>query len=187
MNTTGGNNELISAFVDDELDVDQHDSLIKSLRTVSSARTWDEYHLIGDALRSSEAACFSTRSITSIVMAGLAAEPIHLKSEKCSKLPPMREISASSKLSGRFGRTAVPGAALAAMVILGLTLSSSGSHLMSFGAGTENVVLSPVSQVQNVTAISDSEIDEYLSAHQRLSPSMYTSTHFAGSSNVASE
>ncbi|MDF0606878.1 sigma-E factor negative regulatory protein [Neisseriaceae bacterium TC5R-5] len=71
--------EIISAMMDGELDDQEHSSTLSALDADPSlAKVWNEYHLIGDALRKQ---ALLSIDITAVSSCRLAAEPTILAPE----------------------------------------------------------------------------------------------------------
>lgn len=194
MNTSTTRCQLISLFADGELDDSEQLHVLALLRQSEGSRKWDEYHLVGDLLRSTDmagevrpgfAACFSAR---------LAAEPAFLNAESplggASKEP-----AASRRASrNRMYRLAAPGAAIAAAVLLTIAALPHLSGLHAGAAGGNAALLAHVSARPESIALSseratlrDARIDEYLQAHQRFSPSLYTTAQYSRAAAFAVE
>ncbi|HEY7673978.1 MAG TPA: sigma-E factor negative regulatory protein [Burkholderiales bacterium] len=156
--------EKLSAFVDGEFQSDElrvHLARIKSDAELRSA--WNVYHLIGDALRGQ-----ISPDLTSGVLARLHEEP--------TMLAPRRVRPAFSRL-GWHALSAAAGMAAVALVVW--TASPVWHTETQMNAKSEDVDLarsrlSPVTTVSvpggeaNVS-VSDSEVENYLYAHQPYS------------------
>ena len=78
MDTNKKNRERISALSDDALPKDDHELACAALRTADGIAAWEVYHLIGDTLRTGEAAELSPGFADRLRMR-LAAEPLHAR------------------------------------------------------------------------------------------------------------
>src|SRR3990172_11592594 len=168
--------ERISALIDGEIEeaaVSRELSRLKKDRV--TRETWDTYHLIGDALRGHFGA-----NLCTAVAGRLEAEP--------TVLAPNRATKAASNVAW-YALSAA--ASLAAVVLVGwMALSSNGQDVapqLATGSAAVGVAKSPAavqgsaSQLaQNapgamIQAIPDAskirEVENYLLAHQRFSPS----------------
>jgi sigma-E factor negative regulatory protein RseA len=76
MDTNKKNRERISALSDDALPKDDHELACAALRTADGMAAWEVYHLIGDVLRTGEAADLSP-GFAARLSARLASEPLH--------------------------------------------------------------------------------------------------------------
>ena len=78
MDTSNMKKQQISQAVDADLSAVELQALLKELRTeerASLVQAWDEYHLIGDVLRSDDLDVSMSTDFTKRVMASLEAEP----------------------------------------------------------------------------------------------------------------
>jgi negative regulator of sigma E activity len=74
--TAPGDSELLSCLVDGELEAAARDAWISRLAQDHAAcREWTLLHLTGDALRSSEVACWHSSAFAARVSAAIASEP----------------------------------------------------------------------------------------------------------------
>lgn len=78
MDTNKKNRERISALSDDALPKEDHELALAALRTDDGMAAWEVYHLIGDTLRTGEAAELSP-GFAARLSARLAAEPLHAR------------------------------------------------------------------------------------------------------------
>jgi sigma-E factor negative regulatory protein RseA len=156
----------ISALMDGELDEHQAAGVYASVKGDAALRArWDEYHLIGDALRGEPALA---PRFNETLRARLAEEP--------TVLAPRRTFSDSRRLT----RYALSAAASVAVVALVAWVAFSPTEPVGRWAGVQ-VGPGPVAKapapapapapvsVQSVP--SDGSMNEYLFAHQRFSPS----------------
>ena len=174
-------NQQISAFADGELDCVQHAHLLDALRTPAARAAWNTYHEIGDVVRSSDAAIAFSPGFEARMAARLAVEPSHLAA-------PGR-VSPEAPAWRRFG---VPGAAMAATVLLAVALGPRFSATMPNFASATTVSTAATGNASTAGRVApvvlrDSQIDEYLLAHQRFSPSLYSTAQYARSSTFASD
>lgn len=185
MNTKCLAQERISVFADGETSDQQLDIALAELRSEEGRATWGLYHQIGDLLRSDEMAIPLTAGFSASMAARLAAEPALLA-------PPVR-----ARKSG-IRRIALPGvlaAAAAAVAFVGtpqLMVAMHGSPAsgpavaMITDSGVARTGLDP-SAVRSGAVMRDQGINDYLMAHQRFSPSVYSSTQYARSATFANE
>ena len=201
--------EKISAFSDGELAIGHVDIALAELRQVGGRATWDVYHQISDILCSDDLSCTISPDFSVRFAARLAAEPTiiapaisrHFVAENheavCSSLEHGRATSVSAK---KYRRFAIPGLATVAAAVAGLAFFTApqlmvAKHEASTIEGNAPVLVatapqtaSSVTQVVNAGSgsegsvmLRDSNIDDYLSAHQRFSPSVYRTAQYARS------
>ncbi len=183
MNATQMTKEQISAWLDGEMPDADVDVMLAALCRDDGRACWEEYHRIGDVLRSDELAVQPGADFAAKMAARLAQEPAYL-------LPvpaPARQILRQRAWSG---------VAIAAglMVVLALPYSSlgpgdqapsiakrnsatdSGFSLVAAGkASSPQVRQKPV---QDGEILRDPQIQQYLEAHQRYSPSVYSAAKY---------
>ncbi len=77
--TAQGDSEQLSAWIDNELAPEHGDRLVRDVMTTQPLRQqWEEWHLIGDVMRSAPLA--KPTQLGQRISAALASEPIHLPS-----------------------------------------------------------------------------------------------------------
>lgn len=205
--------EQVSALADNELADSQVDMALALLRQPEGQTSWDVYHQIGDILRSDEMAIPLSPDFNARMAARLAAEPVIVApaSIKSSGFPESCVSTEENKVRSLWKRFTVPGALAAAAASVALitapqlmvavkdratgdsdqTLVTASGQPVSQGAivaasmPQEAVMTSAAAP--NGTILRDPHIDEYLRAHQRFSPSVYSSAHFARSATLAHE
>ncbi len=198
--------EQISAFADGELEASLHDSVLSDLRTAESFSIWENYHRIGDVLRFNDTASGLSTDFSSRMIARLSTEPVHLKLENA----PVAALNLSAvPRNGRYDavrRLAVPGAAIAATLVLAFSNGlipfeqahtpasvatvSTGSSATTYSTAPASIAASTSSlemPAMLAAVARDARMDDYLSAHQRFSQSLYTVSHYARFSNSANE
>jgi sigma-E factor negative regulatory protein RseA len=150
----------ISALMDGELE--DHEALreVAALKTNENARErWDEFHLIGDALRNEP---LLSSGFNETFARRLAAEPTILAPQRASARPrriATYALSAAASLSA---------AALVAWVALAPNASQMSGQI---AAGPREAIV-PVTQSQALQSEpSDGRMNEYLLAHEGFSPS----------------
>ena len=179
--------ERISVFTDGENSDEQLDVCLADSRSDEGKASWEIYHQIGDLLRSDEMATPLSAGFATSMAARLAAEPLHIAPA----------IARQGKKSG-VRRLALPGvlaaaAAAVAFVATPQLMVAVQGHPAS-GPAIAVVSDSGVSRTamaENVArtgiAMRSQGIDEYLMAHQRFSPSPYSSAQYARSATFANE
>ncbi|MDY7544953.1 sigma-E factor negative regulatory protein [Glaciimonas sp. CA11.2] len=207
MNTNEIPQEQISALADGELSNAYVDVALAALRQNEGRATWDAYHQIGDILRSDDMAFSLSSDFTSRMLERLNAEPAMIAAPLAVVPIAERHIaigSGSAAIGTRsLKRFALPSMAAAAAVAavafitvphmmnvnnqstspamlsaVQMTLASASN--INVGYGSQTVTLPADSEV-----LRDSRIDEYLSAHQRFSPSLYNTAQYARSATFA--
>ena len=187
MNTKSLGQERISVFADGETSDEQLDIALAELRGEEGKASWALYHQIGDLLRSDEMAMPLSAGFAASMAARLAAEP--------TLVAPA--VPARARKSG-LRRIALPGvlaAAAAAVAFVGtpqLMVAMHGSPSAApavavvSDSGVERTALT--GKLARAGAVMrDQGIDEYLMAHQRFSPSVYSSAQYARSATFANE
>jgi len=216
MNTKESSKEQISALADGELDDPTLETALAFLRESEGANDWELYHQIGDALRSDDMAISMSPMFATRVMDRLEADPNFVVPDNHSRsalsLHEKDLIRASSNTkSARQSigkRWGLPGvAAAAAIAAVGLvcapqlmvamksttggsshavvqiaSLDASGSS-MSNAAGS----VSRMEQRPDGVILRDPQIDDYLLAHQRFSPSIYSTAQYARTATFATD
>jgi len=195
MNTNEMTREQISALADGEL-ADEHIELaFAALRKEGGRADWEVYHQIGDVLRSDEMAVNLSPGFAARMAARLEAEPTIV-----APRPGQIQAGTGDSKSGtsQARRWALPSmAAAAAMATVAFFTTpqlmvawmggSDESHAMTkMASGAEQTGVVAASAPDGVV-LRDPRIDDYLMAHQRFSPSVYSSTQFARSANFATD
>lgn len=208
MKNNGVQQERISALADGELEPNELDAVLASLRQPEGRGQWDAYHRIGDVLRSDEMDVDLSPGFSARMAARLDAEPTILAP---AARPALKEPVSSNRETAK--RFAVPGMA-AVMAVFAAYLAA--PHFLNGGEPTGNVASSmiasassqaitsasvvsepadamvasadaSISPAQEQVVLRDPSIDEYLSAHQRYSPSLYDTTQFVRSATFETE
>jgi sigma-E factor negative regulatory protein RseA len=160
------NAELISCLIDGELDRGEAEALLRGVCDDADLRAqWEQMHLVGDALRSSEVAACHASSFCRRVAAALASEPTVLAPRKPAERSQAR-------------RWIVPGVAVAASVAaLGWVALPMLAPAPSVTVATAPAASppppavaeqpQPVASRRSVPALNAS-LDVYLSAHREL-------------------
>jgi sigma-E factor negative regulatory protein RseA len=184
MNTMNMTREQISAFADNELSDGHLDVTLAALRQQEGRDTWNLYHQIGDALRSDDLNTQGNTGLTSRIFASLDAEPTIMVAAE------QRVRVAKQDVIKRF---AMPGMAVAAVAVAAFLtvpqmMTQNAPMVASIPAP---IVLASVAPEKLTVASQDGEvlrdprIDEYLLAHQRFSPSVYSTAQYARSATFA--
>jgi sigma-E factor negative regulatory protein RseA len=187
--------EHISAWLDGELPDADPNVMMAALDSVEGRACWDAYHRIGDCLRSDELDLTPSADFSRKLAQGLAAEPHWL----------VAADQAATRPAPRFKSWIWPGAAVAAslLVVLALphapvgdatrnTLTTQVAPTLPQAqlVGTQSLGKTPGAQATGAAGpasgpvlegelLRDPQIDQYLMAHQRFSPSGYSAAHYA--------
>jgi sigma-E factor negative regulatory protein RseA len=217
MNTTGSTQEQISALMDGELSDQQLDIAIAALRTPQGLAAWDDFHRVGDALRSDDLAISMSSDFSTRMFARLENEPAIVAPHTVARGPAAKRTTGESTRTprGRFKRFAIPSMAAAAAAT---TVFFTTPQLMVAEQGDPEVIGPPIVKVADsmsaavgpnaaaatievaarpnedmavaepdAVVLRDPRIDEYLRAHQRFSPFMFSSAQYARSATFAGE
>lgn len=184
MNTTNMTREQISAFADGELSDGHLDVVLAALRQDDGRHAWNLYHQVGDALRSDDLNVKLSADFSARMFARLDAEP--------TVMVPADKRVAVEKETTSLRRFAMPGMAAAAVAVAAFltvpqmmtpnvpTLASAPASVVASAAPETVTVASQEGEV-----LRDPRIDEYLLAHQRFSPSVYSTAQYARSATFA--
>jgi len=211
METKNMTQERISALLDNELPDEQLNLAFAALRQAEGLAAWDVYHQIGDVLRSDDMAHEFSSDFNARLMARLEAEPTivapqpQMQPQLQPQLQPMAAAGgARTRALRRFAApTAVAAVAVLALmnspqllvalkgggakepIAIGTTIARNapGSPLLQVAMG-DNSVSAPT---QNGVVLRDPRIDEYLLAHQRVSPAWNSTAQYARSATFASD
>ncbi len=183
MNTTNMTREQISAFADNELSDGHLDITLAALRQQDGREAWSLYHEIGDALRSDDLNTQLSADFTTRMFARLDAEPIIMVATQ--------QHAGVTQVSIK--RFAMPGMAAAAVAVVAfLTVPQMMTqHVPAIAVKSAPIVMAAATP-ETITVASnegevlrDPRIDEYLLAHQRFSPSVYSTAQYARSATFA--
>lgn len=198
MKTNEISREQISALIDGELSGSQIDIALAALRQSDVGAEWDIYHQIGDVLRSDDmaislspgfAARFAERLEAEPTIIAPAMQPIPNQAEKNSSVYGLKRWAVPSMI------TAAAMAAVAFVTTPQLMVALKGEagrdQISSIAAapasGDVAAVLAVSRSAPEGVVLRDARIDDYLLAHQRFSPSVYSSAQFARSATFASD
>ena len=150
--------EKISALMDSELSAQEtHQAMLRLGDTPEVRETWATYHLIGDVMRGQN----MDVNVVSRVATALQSEPAILAPRRASQ--PAKTFTYALSAA----------ASVSAIAVVGWMAFSTGSftlpqaELAKAGAPAAQLAVEP----QLVSAPSDSQMNEYLLAHQGVSPS----------------
>ena len=151
--------EQISALMDNELSHQESGQALRRLGdTPEAMESWETYHLIGDLMRGQDTAV----NVTSRVSAALQTEP--------TVLAPRRVAKPGKALT--FALSAA--ASVSAIAVVGWMAFSTGTAVNSpaeLAKATSTTPAVQTAEPQLVSAPSGDQMNEYLLAHQGVSPS----------------
>lgn len=200
MNTREMTQEQISALADGELPDAHVDMALAALRRGDGKADWDIYHQIGDVLRSDDMAVNLSAGFAARFSARLDAEPTivapHVTMPTAS--PTTTSGNSVSNVSGnKVRRWALPSMAAAAAMAtvaffttpqLMVAMKGNGdSAVVGMEAAVESSAAMMAASAPEGVVLRDPRIDDYLMAHQRISPSVYSTAQFARSANFAAD
>lgn len=206
--------EQISALADGEVSDASLDAALAMMHDSQSKEDWELYHRIGDVLKSEELDQALSSGFAARMAARLEAEAPHVPATPQSgSISVKEEASLAGGMLATIRRYLVPGMAGTAALLLAVMMAPqwmpesaapSSERLMVDNAAVKArsaTVLLPatdsadagpavrVAQPQNLVSeddiVRDPRIDQYLMAHQRFSPSAYSSSQFARSATFA--
>lgn len=179
--------ERISVFSDGETSDEQLDIALAELRSVDGKAAWELYHQIGDLLRSDEMALPISAGFSASMAARLATEPALIA-------PVARRGQTGRSGIRRLALPSVLAAAAAAVAFVGtpqLMVAMQGKSPSAAVATASDSGVARTALNGNVvragSVLRDQGIDEYMMAHQRFSPSVYSSAQYARSATFANE
>ena len=174
--------ERISALVDGECGEVEADIALAALHGEGDQANWEIYHQIGDVLRSDDMAVNMRADFSTRMAARLAAEPIHLMPEAH---PP---ASSAVRTAQGFRRWALPGA-IAAAAAAAMAFVATPQLMVALKGSTDPVptVATMAASATEGAVLRDERIDDYLLAHQRFSPSVFSTTQYARTAAFASD
>lgn len=185
MNTKTSMQERISAFADGELAESEVEIVLKDLQTPAGRAAWDEYHRIGDLARSEDMNVPLSAGFSARMAARLEAEPTILAPAAAAQTQQKRQTQ-----TRRYAAPALGAAAMAALAFL-VTPQVLKSMKGETGQGAPAMVATSgqpaLSEHAAVIAAATPavhkpglrDVDTYVLAHQRVSPSLSTSEHSA--------
>ena len=186
MNTNKTSDARISAFADGSLDGAQHEQLLLALEQPEARQTWETYHCIGDVLRLPDTAVEFSAGFAARMADRLAAEPAHLGASAVAA--PVMDTGAgqpwhAGMMLRKFG---MRGAGVAAAVVFTL-IAIPKLSLQQHGSDS-NASIAKLADPAGAAAgevLRNPQIDEYLLAHQRYSPSVYNTAQYARSATFS--
>jgi len=214
MNTKEMAMEQVSAFADGEIPESQVSNVLASLYQSEGQADWEIYHQIGDVLRSDDMAVSMSPGFSAKMAAALADEPA-LVAPVLRATIKGSDGEAIGNSSGLFSsrqsrRWTMPGMLAAAAVaavafvatpqlmvamksvpvdthasVRALALARADAALAVKVNASSSAVAS--STEHEGVVLRDPRIDDYLLAHQRFSPSVYSTAQYARSATFAND
>lgn len=201
--------EHISALMDAELTDEQVVAILAS-QDQEMRKTWETYHQIGDVLRSEEMAVGMRPDFAARLAARLDAEPVIVAPAMAASRK-QRRAAASLSFPGRFAVPAMVAATIAAVAIFaGTSLNGdetgleqvtphaapAGARVVADSAKTlpkeammqarlDMPAAGSAEEHPQEVILRDPHIDEYLMAHQRFAPSVYSTAPYTRASAFA--
>jgi sigma-E factor negative regulatory protein RseA len=217
MNTKELVRQEISAFADGEMHGQEIESTLASLCDDVCREDWEIYHQIGDLLRSSDMNVSMSPGFASSMAARLEMEPPILAPNAATQTSLVQPSDTTAQTGARnaaakkwqpkywlasgFGAAGLALAALLGLPQLMVTamkapgnddtlIASASSNAPDIRTGSSTnsaeVTVQRTSGTPDVI-LRDPRIDDYLSAHHRLSPTLYSGTHYARSATFTSD
>jgi sigma-E factor negative regulatory protein RseA len=153
--------EHVSALMDGEANGQEaHQALLRLGDTAEARESWDIYHLVGDVMRGE---AVHSVDVSRRVSAALSSEP--------TVLAPAR----SRKVGKPFAFALSAAASVSAVAVVGWMAFSSSNVANSPAEIARATVPAAVQEQPLVSVPNDGQMNEYLLAHQGISPS--TSLH----------
>lgn len=192
MNSKTSMQARISAFVDGELPESEIDAVLKDLQTPEGRAAWDTYHRIGDLARSQDMAVPISCNFAARMAERLEAEPTILA-------PAAVATRVAVERPGVVRRLAAPAMAVAAMAALAFVVTppvlkslqgqpeSKASTMASSNQPglSHSAVIAAATQTDSAAGGVLRDVDTYVLAHQRVSPSVESSEHSAQEAAVS--
>jgi sigma-E factor negative regulatory protein RseA len=184
MNTKSLVHERISVFADGETSDQQLEIALAELRNEDGKATWELYHQIGDLLRSDEMATPLSAGFSAAMAKRLAAEPTLVAPAvpTRAKKSGVRRIALPGVLAAAAAAVAFVGTPQLMVAMHGSPASGPAVAVVSDSGVARSAVTADVGAVMR-----DQGINDYLMAHQRFSPSVYSSAQYARSATFANE
>lgn len=199
MSTNKHIQEQISAMVDGELSDAQVEQLMALLRTPQGRAAWEDFHRIGDILRTGDMAFAMSDDFGARMSARLEAEPIIVAPAAIRPAQVQRHAESDSPVAGRkYLRFAIPGAAVAAiatavivatpnLMVAHKDMQGGRATPAALAASAPAIEAAGAPNAQDGVVLRDPRIDEYLLAHQRFSPAVFSNAQYARSASFAND
>lgn len=196
MRTNEISREQISALADGELGDQQIDMAFATLRRDEVRADWELYHQIGDMLRSDDMAVTLSPGFAARMAARLDAEPTIVAPAGQSAEPVVRAEKRSLR---RWAAPSIAAAAAMATVAFVTTpqlmvalkeaprIENASASIATASSAIAKEADSIVMPASEAVVLRDPRIDDYLLAHQRFSPSVYSTAQYARSATFSSD
>jgi sigma-E factor negative regulatory protein RseA len=195
MNTKDMAREQISALADGELPEQHVNMVLGTLRQIENKADWEIYHQIGDVLRSDDMAVLLSAGFASRMAARLDAEPAIVApavadwtaEQAAEAMRPAKRWAMPSMVAA----AAVAAVAFITTPQLMVAMKSEpaiveAAKLASVGPAADQAATVATSGSDGVI-LRDPGIDDYLLAHQRFSPSVYSTAQYARSATFSNK
>ncbi|HJV80539.1 sigma-E factor negative regulatory protein [Noviherbaspirillum sp.] len=198
MNTNEITREQISALADGELANQQLDMALAALRQAEGRADWEVYHQIGDVLRSVDMAAPLSAGFSARMAMRLEAEPTivapgliacNIDERPASLLQP-RSITKRWTVPSMVAAAAVAAVAFVTtpQLIVAIKGRPDGAADSAVVAGSSAVQGSVIAaSAPEGVVLRDPRIDDYLLAHQRFSPSVFSTAQYARSATFSNK
>ncbi len=165
------NREELSTWIDGELDANARPNITSEILASDQARRdWDQWHLIGDVMRSASIA--RTTSVAERVAQALTNEPIHMPHAQPNVAATMRSRSASRQNARWFG-SAAAAAAVAFVAYLAFApqmQDSAVTQMLAGGPATTSPSASAIAPDRlTPVVLEDPRLRDLLDAHGTMS------------------
>jgi sigma-E factor negative regulatory protein RseA len=195
MNTKDMAREQISALADGELPEQHVNMVLGTLRQMENKADWEIYHQIGDVLRSDDMAVLLSAGFASRMAARLDAEPAIVAPAVADRTA--EQAAEAMRPAKRWAMPSMVAAAAVAAVAF-ITTPQLMVAMKSEPAIVETAKLASVGPAADQAAtvatsgsdgviLRDPGIDDYLLAHQRFSPSVYSTAQYARSATFSNK
>ncbi len=195
MKTNEISRQQISALADGEMADEDVDVVLTSLRQAEGRADWEIYHQIGDVLRSEDMAVSMSPDFAARMAMRLEAEPtivapgmsgVHGQFAQRDKHSTRKRWTLGSMIAAA-GVAAVAFVATPQLMVAmkgGTVASDDATIVASVPVEQTAVVAAPASEG---VVLRDPRIDDYLLAHQRFSPSVYSTAQYARSATFSNK
>jgi sigma-E factor negative regulatory protein RseA len=195
MNTMESSRERISALTDGELEGAQAELALAALHSPEARAQWDIYHRVGDMLRSSDMASDMSAGFAARMAAALEREPAIVAPAPASagRHDGKHDPKHAKRRWLLPGMAAAAAAAAVAFVttphLLMTEQNQPAMPAIASGATATQVAAVPVVPAAGPEGVvlRDARIDDYLLAHQRFSPSVFSAAQYARSATFATD
>ena len=186
MNTNSVAQERISVFADGETSDEQLNIALADLRNADAIGTWEIYHQIGDVLRSDEMAVPLGAGFAAKMSARLAAEPVLIAPVLAgARKSVARRLALPGVLAAAAAAVAFVATPQLMVALQGAPAPSAAVAVVSNGSVSRTALASSAARPGLV--MRDQGLNDYLMAHQRFSPSVYSSAQYARAATFANE